>query len=193
MLLLLLLLLLLCYLQAWQADRSQHPLGSSLQACVCPGGRFSCCKGYSEVTLRFSPLTAAQRSSCASAACIAPLTQQLELRGPLLQLQVPWMEEDLRQRRAKLEAAGGDNLWSEQEPKLHDCPLVMSLREWIEQPTVREVIHNGETLQVCKASCLPVSAASCPARPRRACWVKPHAGGWSSQLLFGILQLMIAC
>lgn len=62
-------------------------------------------------------------------------------------VQVPWMEEDLRQRRASLDS--GATKWGDAAAPLHDSPIVMPLREWIEHPAVQEVIHNGETLQVC--------------------------------------------
>ena len=38
--------------------------------------------------------------------------------------------------------------WGKTPIVLHDSPIVMPLKEWIEQPLVREVIHDGQTLQV---------------------------------------------
>ena len=88
------------------------------------------------------------------------------------------MEEDLRQRRARLEQDGAD-LWGPDPPVLHDCPLVMPLREWIEHPVVREVIHNGQTLQ---ARALRADDASSVAGTLHASccssWPTTEPAGW---------------
>ena len=38
--------------------------------------------------------------------------------------------------------------WPSGQVVLHSSPIVMPLKEWIEHPLVKEVIHDGETLQV---------------------------------------------
>ena len=38
--------------------------------------------------------------------------------------------------------------WPHGDIVLHNSPIVMPLKEWIEHPLVREVVHDGETLQV---------------------------------------------
>lgn len=59
------------------------------------------------------------------------------------------MEADLRQRLARIESADDDELDGLEEPDSpYDHPLIMPLRQFIEEPTVDELLHNGAALQV---------------------------------------------
>lgn len=52
---------------------------------------------------------------------------------------VPWMEADMTQRQANPGSKGADP---------YDNGLYMPLRDFIEEPIVKDLLHNGAALQV---------------------------------------------
>ena len=55
---------------------------------------------------------------------------------------VPWMEEDMTRRRARPGTEGSQGT----DP--YDNPLYMPLHQFVEEPMVQEMLHNGASLQV---------------------------------------------
>ncbi len=78
----------------------------------------------------------------------------------------PWMEADMTQRQAaRSGAAGTAGAEGSVGTDPYDNGLFMPLRQFIEEPIVQDLLHNGAALQVSGAVmpivCLPVVYAQC--------------------------------
>jgi hypothetical protein len=58
---------------------------------------------------------------------------------------VPWMEADMERRRAGI---GAEVPQGNQGADPYDHSLYMSMQQFVEEPLVQELLHNGAALQV---------------------------------------------
>ena len=74
-------------------------------------------------------------------ACLQPKRKMTSTRNvwPWSYL-APWMEDDMMQRQAARSGAAGTDPY--------DNGLFMPLRQFIEEPIVKDLLHNGAALQV---------------------------------------------